>query len=183
MAQSVALGYGLDDRGSRVRFPAGLKIFPFTIASRTVLEPTQPSIQWVPWALSLGVKLPEREADHLPPSSAEVKEWVELYLHSPIPLHSVVFSQKKKKKEAQGQLWLISRDIYCGYENADVNTTVQFLSNQSQTSLFVSNRLWFRQRNRALSVRNILYIRFSHLTNNVFFNRIKTKQRSFGRRF
>jgi hypothetical protein len=24
-----------------------------------------------------------READHLPPSSAEVKEWVELYLHSP----------------------------------------------------------------------------------------------------
>jgi len=25
----------------------------------------------------------EREADHSPPSSAEVKEWVELYLHSP----------------------------------------------------------------------------------------------------
>jgi hypothetical protein len=24
-----------------------------------------------------------READHLPPYSAEVKEWVELYLHSP----------------------------------------------------------------------------------------------------
>jgi len=24
-----------------------------------------------------------READHLPPSSAEVKDWVELYLHSP----------------------------------------------------------------------------------------------------
>jgi hypothetical protein len=24
----------------------------------------------------------EREADHSPPSSAEVKEWVELYLHS-----------------------------------------------------------------------------------------------------
>jgi hypothetical protein len=25
----------------------------------------------------------EREADHSPPSSAEVKEWVELYVHSP----------------------------------------------------------------------------------------------------
>jgi hypothetical protein len=25
----------------------------------------------------------EREADHSPPSSAKVKEWVELYLHSP----------------------------------------------------------------------------------------------------
>jgi hypothetical protein len=24
-----------------------------------------------------------READHSPPSSAEIKEWVELYLHSP----------------------------------------------------------------------------------------------------
>jgi hypothetical protein len=28
----------------------------------------------VPWALSLGVKRPECEADHSPPSSAEVKE-------------------------------------------------------------------------------------------------------------
>jgi hypothetical protein len=24
-----------------------------------------------------------READHSPPSSAEIKEWVEMYLHSP----------------------------------------------------------------------------------------------------
>jgi hypothetical protein len=30
------------------------------------------------------------EADHSPPSSAEVEEWVELYLHSPIRLHGVV---------------------------------------------------------------------------------------------
>jgi hypothetical protein len=44
---------------------------------------TQPPIQWVPGALSLGVKRPGREADHSPPSSAEVKEWVELYLHFP----------------------------------------------------------------------------------------------------
>jgi len=29
------------------------------------------------------VKQPGCEADHSPPSSAEVKEWVELYLHSP----------------------------------------------------------------------------------------------------
>jgi hypothetical protein len=33
-----------------------------------------------------------RKADHSPPSSAEVKEWVELYLHSPIRLHGVVLS-------------------------------------------------------------------------------------------
>jgi hypothetical protein len=34
-------------------------------------------------ALSLGVKWVGHEADHSPQSSAEVKEWVELYLHSP----------------------------------------------------------------------------------------------------
>jgi hypothetical protein len=47
--------------------------FLFTTASRTALEPTQPPIQWVPESLSLGVKRPGREADHSPPSSAEVK--------------------------------------------------------------------------------------------------------------
>jgi len=41
-----------------------------------ILESVQDSI-------SLGVKRPEREADHSPPSSAEVKECVELYIHSP----------------------------------------------------------------------------------------------------
>jgi hypothetical protein len=39
------------------------------------LEPTQPPIQWVPGVFSLGIKRPGREADHSPPSSAEVKEW------------------------------------------------------------------------------------------------------------
>jgi hypothetical protein len=71
----IALGYGLDDRGSRVRFPAGGgEFFLFTTASRTALGPTQPPIQWVSGALSLGVKRPGREADHSPPSSIEVKE-------------------------------------------------------------------------------------------------------------
>jgi len=39
---------------------------------------SQPPIQWVPGALSLGVKWPGREADHSPPSNAEVRERVEL---------------------------------------------------------------------------------------------------------
>jgi hypothetical protein len=55
----------------------------FTTASRTALGPTKPPLQWVPGALSLRVKRQGREADHSPPYSAEVKEWVELYLHSP----------------------------------------------------------------------------------------------------
>jgi len=60
----------------------GLGIFLFTTASRTALELTRPPVQWVPGALSLGVKRPGREAGHSPPSSAEVKECVELYLRS-----------------------------------------------------------------------------------------------------
>jgi hypothetical protein len=51
--------------------------------SRTALGPIEPPIQGVPVALSLEVKRLGREADHSPPSSAEVKECVELYLHSP----------------------------------------------------------------------------------------------------
>jgi hypothetical protein len=45
----TALGYGLDDRGSRVRFPVGVGIFLFTTASRPALGPTQPP-------LSVGIK-------------------------------------------------------------------------------------------------------------------------------
>jgi hypothetical protein len=60
-----------------------LGIFLFTTASRKALGTTQPPIQWVPEALSLGVKRPGCEADHSPPYSAEVKECMELYLHSP----------------------------------------------------------------------------------------------------
>jgi hypothetical protein len=39
--------------------------------------PTQPPIQWVPGALSPGAKRQGREADHSPPTSAEVKKmWI-----------------------------------------------------------------------------------------------------------
>jgi hypothetical protein len=81
-----------ENRGSRVRFPEGAENFLFTTASRTALGPTQPPMQWVPVVLSLRVKWPVREDDHSPPSSAKVKEWVELYLHCPIRLHGVVLS-------------------------------------------------------------------------------------------
>jgi hypothetical protein len=69
-----------------------LGIFLFTTASRLALEPTQSPIQWIPGALSLGVKRPGLEADYSPPPSAEVRQYVEFYLHSPVRLHGVVLS-------------------------------------------------------------------------------------------
>jgi uncharacterized membrane protein len=56
------------------KYVLGLGIFLFTTASRTAIGPTQPPIQWVLGALFLEVKRSAREADHSPPSSAEVKE-------------------------------------------------------------------------------------------------------------
>jgi hypothetical protein len=74
-------GDGLDDRVFECW--QGLGIFLFPTASGPALGPTQPPMQWVLGALSVGLKRPVREADHSPPCSAEVKECVELYLHSP----------------------------------------------------------------------------------------------------
>jgi len=67
-------------------------IFLFATESRPALGPTQPPIQWLPRALSPGVKRPGIEADHSPPSSAEAKECVKLYHHFPIRLTGVVLS-------------------------------------------------------------------------------------------
>ena len=68
----IAIRYRVDGPGIESRwwrdFPQ-----PYTPA----LRPTQPPIQWVP-----GIKRPERGFDHPPPSSAEVKERVELYFYS-----------------------------------------------------------------------------------------------------
>jgi len=65
-----------------------------------VLGPTQPPIKWVSRALPLGVKRSEHEVDHSP-SSAEVKEWVELRLHT---LNKPSWRDAQLKK-AQGQLY------------------------------------------------------------------------------
>jgi hypothetical protein len=74
IAQSVLrLGTGWTTEGVRVQVPVGSKIF--STSSRP--GPTQPFIQWVPGAVSLGVKRQGREADHSPQASVEVKKmWI-----------------------------------------------------------------------------------------------------------
>jgi hypothetical protein len=82
------VGYGLDDQGS---IPGRSEdFFLFTAVSRQALGPTQPPINWVPGALSSGIKRPGREADHSPLTSAEAKnEWS----YTSIRLHGVIIKQ------------------------------------------------------------------------------------------
>jgi hypothetical protein len=96
-----------------------LGIFLFTTMSRMALGPTQSPIQCVLGALSVGVKRPGREADHSPPSSAKVKECVELYLH---PQYAFMAWCSVNKK-AQGQLYLYHQ---CGFQH-NGSTTDQIL--------------------------------------------------------
>jgi hypothetical protein len=88
-SQPWATGWTIGVLGFNCR--RGLGIF-FTTASRTALGPTQTPIQWVPGALSLGVKRPGRKADHSPTSSAEVKNAWGYTSTPPIRLHGVVLS-------------------------------------------------------------------------------------------
>jgi hypothetical protein len=72
-----------------------VSIFLFTTASIPALGPIHPPIQWVPGASSLGAKRPGREADHSPPSVAEVKNaWI-YASHPSTRLHGVVLDQEK----------------------------------------------------------------------------------------
>jgi hypothetical protein len=88
----IWLDYGLDDRIIGVRFPARAGNFSLRHSVQVGSGAQSASFQWVPGALTLGVKRPGREADHSPPFSVEVKECAELYLHSSIRLHGVVLS-------------------------------------------------------------------------------------------
>ena len=74
---SVVTAYGLDGPGIESRWG---RDFPHL--SRPALRPTQHPVQWVP-GLSWGKVRPGRDADPSHPSSAKVKNRVELYLYSP----------------------------------------------------------------------------------------------------
>ena len=73
----ITTRYGLDGPGIESRRG---RDFPHT--SCPALGPTQPPIKWVPGLFPRGVKRPGRDVDHPLPSSAEVKERLEL-CHAP----------------------------------------------------------------------------------------------------
>jgi hypothetical protein len=75
----IATGYGLDDQGDG-RFESQMgKNFHLSISSRPALGSTQPPIKWVP-----GVERQGHEADHSPPTSAEVKK---MWIYTSTPLY------------------------------------------------------------------------------------------------
>jgi hypothetical protein len=74
-----------------LRFPAGAG--DFSLRHRVTGSGAHPASSPMSLGCSfLGGEAAGHEADHSPPSSAEVKECVVLYLHSPIRLHGVVLS-------------------------------------------------------------------------------------------
>jgi hypothetical protein len=81
---SIVSGYRLDDWVIEVRSPAEAKDFSSSLCVQTgFLGPTQPPVQWIPWGPFPGAKARlRRDADHSPPSSAEVENEEELHLLS-----------------------------------------------------------------------------------------------------
>jgi hypothetical protein len=88
----IALGYGLDDRSTRVGFPAGAGnlYLHHRVQNDSGAHPV--SYPMGTGSSFLGVKLPGREADHSPPSSDEVKNACSYTCTFPIRLHGVVLS-------------------------------------------------------------------------------------------
>jgi len=78
-------------------YSGSIKVGNFSLASnchvfRPAVEPNQPAIQWVPGDTSPGLKQPENEADHSPPSIAEVRNSWSYITVPPVSLHGVVLS-------------------------------------------------------------------------------------------
>jgi len=92
LSVSIVTGYGQDDQMIGVGFPVGAEKF-------SLQHHTQIGSGAHPASYPMGTRgsFPEgkaagHETDHSPPSSADVQECVELYLHSPTGLHGVVLS-------------------------------------------------------------------------------------------
>jgi hypothetical protein len=86
----IATGYGLDDRGVGVRVPVGSRIFTSLRLPDRLWGPPNLLSNGYRGFFSWGVKRPGREADHSPPTVAEVKKmWI---YTCPVRLHGVLLS-------------------------------------------------------------------------------------------
>jgi hypothetical protein len=79
--QIYEIGYGLDDLGVGVQVPGGVKNVHHIFQTGSGVHPT--SFPVGAGVLSPAVKWPGREADHSPPTSAEVKKMFFASPHTP----------------------------------------------------------------------------------------------------
>jgi hypothetical protein len=86
------LGYRLDDRCSKVKFPAGTGNFSLHHRVQNGCRAHQASYPMGTRGSFPGSKAPGREPDHSPPSNAEVKNAWNYTSTPPIRLHGVVLS-------------------------------------------------------------------------------------------
>jgi len=79
---------------ARVQFPAGaaMEFCLFAIMSRLALGTTQPPIQWIQGAITLGVKWAGYEAEHSCPTKAKAKNVWNYTSTPPICLHGMVLN-------------------------------------------------------------------------------------------
>jgi hypothetical protein len=89
---SITLGYGLDDRGSRVLFPAGAGNFSLHCCVQNGSGAHPASYPMDTRGSFPESKAAESEADHSPPSSTEVKNAWSYTSTPPVRLHGVVLS-------------------------------------------------------------------------------------------
>jgi hypothetical protein len=137
----------MDDRGFECR--QGLGIFIFTTLFRPALGTTQTSIQWVPGALSLGLKRPGRETDHSPPCSAEVKNawrytttpqyafmaWCSVKAQGQLYLFPLQSVQKRRMKRHSIFLSSVFSDALHSMSDRWVQTSIKAIYNNQQVSV------------------------------------------------
>jgi hypothetical protein len=83
-AVGIAIGYGLDDRGGRGSSPGRVKNFHFSISTGSGVHPASYTMGIGGSFFGGGCKVAGREADHSPPTSAEVKK---TWTYTPTPAY------------------------------------------------------------------------------------------------
>jgi hypothetical protein len=108
----------------------------YFISSRSALGPTPSLIQWVLWVLSTGVKRQGREADHSPPTSAEVKKtWI---YKSTLPYIFMAYCLVKHRDNFTFILLLALRCEINSLQNYKITQSVCYMSGAKSRRLHYS---------------------------------------------
>jgi hypothetical protein len=129
--------------------PGRVKNFLFSTSSRPAVVSTQPPTKCVPEALSSELKRPGREADHSPPTGAEVKQiWIytttssqafmayeQLYLYTEIQQGGRKSNEPSKTGIQVRKSWCLMSSCWVGWGGGNdfrtwSVTDIKFISSQ-----------------------------------------------------